>query len=466
MAYNRKFSEKETLPTTLEDCYLDGFCTFMVTGKTYPRQDYYRLPETPDNEGICAVCIRADFMDRKDEWQKVTGRGFFCDYGAEGKSSRLWTPPPADLDSTQAVWDFPVDSSKKFEPPRWGFSSHKTDHLVSYQQRKEGVEIVESDLPKENKGTQFFHGKYIEYFKLCWDTHAGLVIRPEMFWFIVANQLAQHIKDNPEPYRNIFTVSQDKTVLEFVVSNPDQLNISMILERLQKVIPGIDDFNADMIINAFNPTFTTSTPKSQVAIAASFCEAMEAYYSYCTSKCGISKVRVLGTPADWLKMANHCIQLRAIMSVGQLPQLDTYLETLSRRFSEIANMNQATWKDFFRMVQCGSGHDDVITGWVGDLYALTTPQETTRSNEGTVMARMMKEYSDGTQVTYVNLQNQKRFRKCYGVMSSQLDSDHYMNPEFNYVLVCDGVQKEAADELQEGLENQRKKRVLSHKVDF
>ena len=71
----------------------------------------------------------------------------------------------------------------------------------------------------------FYHKNYMEYLENCYDRHYGYVISPDMVWYTLLSELAIHIKNNAEHYRDLFTDSDEKKEIsvEGVVSHIDEI---------------------------------------------------------------------------------------------------------------------------------------------------------------------------------------------------------------------------------------------------
>lgn len=444
--FNYLLNMSEQTPTTIEDCIKENVCTFVVTRKKFEDQKWYSFRESDNkNIGMCAVCAKNDFQDLLDAGMLMERQGkFFCDHAAEGglkvpggttkrPVSRYIIPRFEEFVSDKVSRDFILDNSLEITKYT-GEMENPLKHLIK---RNDGTKQIVSSTIQVGK---FHHSSFKSYVHLCWATHAGLVINPDIFWFIVSNQLAQWILSHPSSFSQIFTTDPSKKKeLVFEVSNPDNLNIHFIVEGLKKVIPGTIDFNAEAIVNAFTPKLTTSTEMSREAVAASFCEAMEAYYAYFSTMCGISKVQVLGTPQDWNKLAEHAMMIAKIFN--QQDNIDEYvnaaidyLNVVKQRFEEITLMNPNTWKDFFEIVECGSGHVNINVGWMNELYSLNCPAEYIPLSN--VFGVSIDKFKEGSKVKYVNIDTNTTFYKCYGVFESDYDEiTKFLTPGFCKVII-------------------------------
>tara|TARA_R100001163_G_C5068360_1_gene208493 strand:- start:8921 stop:10663 length:1743 start_codon:yes stop_codon:yes gene_type:complete len=430
-------------PKTLIEAASRGICTFAVTGKNYTLQPYFTIKGGRPGFGMCYICANADFADMiKNGQLEYQGEGkFFCDHAVEGGlEGRQVTRYPikkaiiydVNADSTQSQFDFIVDKNISEFTGLTRYDQMEifaTKHLLK---RGDKAKIDESDIPNPD-GKTTYHGSYFNLIRKCWDNHAGMVVTPDVMWFVTMNQLANFIKDHPDSFRSIFTDDPiAKKKLTFIVP---YLTIDIIIDGLKKVIPGVGEFDSKRIVDLFNPSCSTSTHKSKEAIAASFCDAMEAYYSYAIAKCGVSKIRVLGMPKDWLKLVEHTQGLINLFSHldtsnNDVKKMVNYLNSVKTHFAKIAQMNGEIWKNFYRVDQCGSGHD-MIKGWFTDFYSLCY------TSRGDFM--IITDFKEGATVNFKDehLSPPIKYKMCYGIFSSTL-VDGFLVPNFNRVRINEG----------------------------
>ena len=228
-----------------------------------------------------------------------------------------------------------------------------------------------------------YHKNFISYLEMCWASHHGAVISPDMIWFHVMNELASHVKDNSEQYRDVFTTAsagEDKINIEMQFDGSKTiLNVHTIVDELRKLVP--------TSIGKFIPEFSTGSRLSRMAIASAFCEAVSPYYSYSVYLCGIPSIVVLGTVEDWEKIAESCNDIGAI-----LPGASSYLKNTAVIAKDIADqvehgLKLDFWKGIFNLKRCGSGSQVEVEGWIRRLY-MSKPSPAFTSNFPTHITRV------------------------------------------------------------------------------
>lgn len=278
--------------------------------------------------------------------------------------------------------------------------------------------IVESDL---NNNTVFFNG-YMQAMVACCQSGAGIVIKPSDIWFIIASQLAKHITANAEAYRQLFTTSDTKIGLVFVVPDPNQLDIGMIVKRLKTLINS-------KTVDLFTPEFSDSTLRTREATAACFCMAMETYYTYFTAKGAMklfwpSSVRICGTKECWGKIAKHCIELSSILTLAS-----GYLRNVAMFALSMADPTLDFCKE---LIHCDSGNG--IYGSLQGLYSL---------NAEISNCTNISKFNEGASVTYTNSETNTVFVKTY-IFAGGIVDGNTITVKQNYILL-ENIEKSPAN---------------------
>jgi len=259
---------------------------------------------------------------------------------------------------------------------------------------------------------EFRHLNYLEYLSFAWKNHIGIVFTPDFLWQIFLTEVATHIKDNAEKYRELFTDSDEKKKIVVPTGDPQLIDLRLIADELLKLTPTDTEM--------FLPEFSTTTFQASMAFKAAFADAMSPYYDYSMFMCGIPKVKVFGDDDDWDKVIEN------IKSFGEVIALPDYFQRAEELVVKIKNAandsNSDFWKDMFRLDRCGSGGQVEVKGWINDLY-IKVP------NPGYI-----NNYPSATSyVKYKFLETDQDFELCYGLFSSNIEGG-YLLPEFGYII--------------------------------
>lgn len=198
--------------------------------------------------------------------------------------------------------------------------------------------------------------------------HQNFSISPEMLWYVIINEVSLHIKLQPETYRHLFTKDLNKNLIQV---RDDSLirgsesdwgrAIGKFADEFERVLPG-------EVMSVILPKFSTLTDESSVALLIAFMDAASSYYHYkVDTLCGIPRIRLTGTPADWKLFGIHIEQLRH-MFPGLKSYFDRLIPTLRQIiFSVHGKVDVGFWESMYKY-KSESGSDRV-NGWVTTLFA-------------------------------------------------------------------------------------------------
>jgi hypothetical protein len=261
------------------------------------------------------------------------------------------------------------------------------------------------------------HMNYLSYLALCWKHHYGYVVKPEHIWQIILCEIAGHIKENADKFRDLFTTSAEKKTLTVHSFDPYILPVHSMIDELNANIPSD--------ITAFFPEFSNTSEGAKFACAAAFCDAMSPYYNYGMLMCGLPKCRIEGTVDDWVKI------IEAINKIGPMLQLDDYTIKVGQaviKFAQsITRNSNEHMKSFFNLVRCGSGSQTEVDGWIENFFIKTPSLGYVRNYPSCV-----------SKVEYKNFTTGKEYFLKSGLLRSKVDGD-YLVPDFTFVVYEKGT---------------------------
>lgn len=256
------------------------------------------------------------------------------------------------------------------------------------------------------------HKNYMEYLKLCWSKHYGVIISPDIVWSIISNELALHIKANATKYESLFTTTSG-TKQEIIMLTDDEvmLPLDTLAKELQSRVP--------TDVELFIPNFSTTNNNSHFAFIAAFADAMQVYYTYSTTKCGIPKVKVLGTNEDWLLLSDNIKKLKNILT--GIPE--NYFNGIVSMIGTLSVVNDTGfWNKIFYIERCMSGHPDKIKGWINTLF-INLPEKEDLEGYPSLVSK----------VPYTFLDKNTEYELCYGLFGS-MEADGFLIPDFGYIV--------------------------------
>lgn len=288
------------------------------------------------------------------------------------------------------------------------FLNRNSDSKYDYETKTYNQSLFhyQNNLPQKDA---IYHNNYLEYLQKAWADHYGVVIKPDIIWYILLTEIASIIKENPETYRHLFTNSNDKKTITLICGDPTIIPLDQLMAVLKQVVPTNTE--------TFLPTFSTSNDKSTNAFYAAFADAVSPFYDYCTLLCGIPFIDVQGTKEDWLQLQTSWNQIKDLLNEHE------YFERVNNILTNIIESNDDFWKNMFYVKRCGSGHQEEIYGWITDLFRKPVKSQRFVHNFPTQVSI----------VNYKDLTHEKDFQMIQGLFSSS-PQDEFLVPEFGYVV--------------------------------
>ena len=213
--------------------------------------------------------------------------------------SNLPSPTPIKLKKVKYYYggkdenfmkDFPSESYKEkylslrgIKTNIYRMSMNENDEIISY-------------------GNKNFIKGYLEAYR----NHCPLGFSPDIIWQIILVGFAKHVDANAEKLRNLFVDFKGKKSL-FIPSptnNLEEISLKEWEDIFSNLNEQINKYLKEEIIELITPNFTTTTKTSLAAAQASIMASMKNYFDYdvgCVG-CGIPKVYLEGTLADWEKL--------------------------------------------------------------------------------------------------------------------------------------------------------------------
>lgn len=122
----------------------------------------------------------------------------------------------------------------------------------------------------------------------------------------------------------------------------------------------------DGIMDAMMPRYSTETPESRVASLIAFMDAAGSYYQFSLlTMCGIPRIRLLGTVADWQTLLSSARKLAERFDA----HLGTYfehllpvLETIAAQADPGVPVDNEFWSSIYKRWSMSGG--DRVTGWI------------------------------------------------------------------------------------------------------
>lgn len=205
----------------------------------------------------------------------------------------------------------------------------------------------------------------------CYDRHLPLALSPEVIWYTILHEIAIHSKKFPTECAHLFTMKPDE--VQIVRVRDDSLRydapsnwggaIQLFDDALRELVP-------EGSMETFLPKFSTSTKETDISMLVAFMDAASPYYAYRVSTlCGIPRIRLNGTPDDWMTLVRNTTILSE-----RVPGLDSWFAELIPVLQKIHAAAEGErdldfWQSIYK-VSGGSG-GPYVSGWITTLSAYT-----------------------------------------------------------------------------------------------
>lgn len=275
------------------------------------------------------------------------------------------------------------------------------------------------ELVEKSKDFSYFHRNYLEYLTMCWSSHYGAVISPTILWNIILNEIASEIKNDSEKYRVLFTkTTEEKQKIVINQRAEYKLDVNKMCDTIRSYVP--------TDIDIFIPKFSSDTEMSNLAQQTAFLDCISPYYEYAFTKCGIPKVKILGTVEDYkLFISNLSILSELFPNKDYFSRIKNHIENIIIHLENSEEQNlQSIYFDMFCIKKCGSGHNDKLSGWILDFFVDNTSRPLTEFPS--LISSI--EYTDET---YAN--NPIKFSMFTGLFGCEKENN-YLLPDFGYII--------------------------------
>jgi len=209
--------------------------------------------------------------------------------------------------------------------------------------------------------------------------HYPLEISVEDIWVAIAQGISIHLNENAEKYRHLLVSHEGKKELKVVV-NDLRLPESARPEEGDKTVPAIDwsqfvqrmtqlikeDMKMDLKSIMTNP-FSNTTTIEQAVFDCTLMDSVKNYYDYrAVLLCGIPRVTLRGSVADFQDVIDRLQRLRTMFS-----DFDWWIDSLiphieKMKASAAGHPDIDWWQKICHRV--GGGSDiTVLAGWLADF---------------------------------------------------------------------------------------------------
>ena len=229
---------------------------------------------------------------------------------------------------------------------------------------------------KERRQLVTFSHPFFDGMHRAYADHRPFVLTPDAVWLLICQGFSNHVNNNAEKLRHLFVDFEGKKKLtvrcsDIFLNNPD----SPWEKYFPRFTSQIASYVGDSLVSFLSSDFSTSTLTTRTASQITAMASMKEYFEYemvfCI--CGIPKVILEGTPADWQRIIDGVQFLRRYEMDWWVDEILPVLEKI-KRASE-GEVDKKFWRGMFKLHEeqrdgdCG-GTDtyDIFDGWVVKFY--------------------------------------------------------------------------------------------------
>jgi hypothetical protein len=200
--------------------------------------------------------------------------------------------------------------------------------------------------------------------------HVALSLTPDVLWYMIVHEVAEHVRQNTGRYAGIFTSTPES--MQAIVVRDDSLrrdepsdwqcSIRLVRDPLRA---RISDWSMDL----FLPQFSTTTEEAETALLVALMDVVSSFHRFeWGTACGIPQIRLEGDAADWQSLHFRADQLAREFGglcgyfADLLPVLQTIAETASGMTPD---------EDFWLSIYKAGDHSGgpYVNGWITAFFA-------------------------------------------------------------------------------------------------
>jgi hypothetical protein len=295
------------------------------------------------------------------------------------------------------------------------------------------------DVPTVSLGVQTLHG--------CFATHTPFSLSPDVAWYLIVFEVAEHVRQHPERYARLFTAAPGTTQLIQVRDDTLRYDAPSDWPRsLDLVRAPLAERLTDEAMGLFVADFTTSTAESRTALLVAFMDTISPYYAFeWMTLCGIPKIRLEGTGADWTDLMTRTDELAGHFDglVGYFADLMPVLETIADAARGVPTDEQF-WRSIYKYNDSSGG--PYVTGWITAFFAHVVTahgtelkqrfdwRSTASQGMGGYETNVFPSHVSSVPFTWRYLDQIYDMRFVAGVIGVD-ESDGYLSPQLGFAVV-------------------------------
>lgn len=169
---------------------------------------------------------------------------------------------------------------------------------------KEKLNILATSFEKDENITPLGDDSFFKCIVEAYANHQSLVLSPDMIWLAICQGFARYANANAEVLRQQLVSHVGKTELVIQTGQDLLSDNADWQEVVDSFATQISKHTKGNIAELMTCNFSTSGPVEKVSSQITLMESVKAYFDYKAVRivCGIPKITLKGTPADWRQL--------------------------------------------------------------------------------------------------------------------------------------------------------------------
>lgn len=194
--------------------------------------------------------------------------------------------------------------------------------------------------------------------------HRPIIISPDHIWLLICHGFAAHVNNHAEELRHHFVQHEGQEEIVIIRCFHKGYKHNPWENTFPEFCAEIRNYVGEDLHNALIADFSTTTPVEKAAFELSMMDAMQEYFIYRITTCGIPHITLEGTADDWQWIAERVNYFRQF-------GLDWWIDALVPILDKIAETAQGKidinfWSSIYKL-DSGSG-SAYIQGWITQLF--------------------------------------------------------------------------------------------------
>ncbi|RUO99873.1 hypothetical protein BC936DRAFT_140742 [Jimgerdemannia flammicorona] len=206
----------------------------------------------------------------------------------------------------------------------------------------------------------------------AYNNHQTLCLSPDDVWLAIAQGVSTHVNKHAEKLRHLFVEHKGKKNITVKVDDLRRSDTFLDWPKACDLLAGEvkNHIKVPELPSLLSCDFTTSTVDTVASSRIVLLETLKEYFSYkMIFECGIPRVVLLGTSADWQHLRSKYQELRAFNGLDLdvwFNRLDPVVENLLATYDGLPD--EGFWASCATSKQYGSGGQRAYTGWITALF--------------------------------------------------------------------------------------------------